>query len=371
MNRRLSPVGVLLACLVALAVAVVITARAAPKPRQTVQVLRAAAETPAPGSSAASRAYYAARQSPLTSPVPDRYRLVEWSFTSGSPRGWQVASGTKFVRVAKAIRLVTTPRNFGQQLRSALVSLGPGQYEIVVRGRVLNGGLALGVERGSTCLGNSFFSAAEWSHRRDLPLMTRALHLSARRRIRVVLSNWAYPDAKSSWRIERVFIRTLSPEERLANAYKVGASPLVKLTTLSTMSALLSWDARSALSDWAFTRDARSKVVHAGRVVVTGRNKYGYELVTKLTLVPGPYLFRVEGDVASGGMLLGALDARRNAWIAQRFYWYGQRRSRGAMAVPFVLRRSGEVELVLSNWAALKPAESRWILRRLELLQRY
>src|SRR5213082_787682 len=89
-----------------------------------------------------------------------------------------------------------------------------GDDEIVVEGRVTQGGLALGAERGTTCLGNSFFSADQWRGRRDQTLMVRPLRLANRQTVRVVLSNWVYPDGASTWQIRRVYIRSLSLPEK-------------------------------------------------------------------------------------------------------------------------------------------------------------
>ncbi|MDP9206804.1 MAG: hypothetical protein M3P12_15375 [Gemmatimonadota bacterium] len=341
------------------------------KPQKTLPILRRAATASV---SAAALAYYENRYSSLTKatePVESN-KLVSWSFMDRMPDGWRVIHASD-VRAGgyRGTALRTGAKNFEKQLSSPAVSLAAGAYEIVVEGRVVEGGLGLGAERGSTCLGNSFFSAGEWRRRRDAPLMVRPLTLGRHQQVRIILSNWAFPDAVSLWNIRRVFIRSLSVGEKRAKSYAALASPLVRMSKFPVANARFSWNLRSSSKGWFLANDVQATRTRAGLGVRTARSSFGYELTAKVTLGRGPYLLRLHGDIIDGGISFGAVDERTNKWLGQGFYWYGQSRSPGAMAVPFSVKRPSTVQLVIANWSVLEPAVSRWLLSKIELVQLY
>jgi len=357
-------------CLAAIALVLLTGFHFAPKePRKTLPILRSAA---AALISPNALAYYEDRHWPLTTSteLSKSNKLVEWSFLDGMPDTWRVIHGSSIrVNGKKGSVFLTTAKNFERQLRSPSVSLAPGSYQIVVEGRIVKGGLGLGAEQGTTCLGNSFFSADEWLHGGSAPLMVRPLTLRSNQRIHVALSNWSYPDAASRWSLRRVFIRSLSIGEKRANRYAALASPLVNMKKFLVVNTRLSWNLRSSTKGWFLAEDVQAKQARAGLLVRTGRNTYGYELTAKVALGRGPYLLRLHGDIIDGGISLGALDVRANKWLGQSFYWYGQNPSRGVLGVPFSVKHPGTVELVLANWSLLEPAASRWRLDRIELVQ--
>lgn len=364
--------GVAMACFGVVALLLLTGFQFSPaKPRDTLPILRRAATPPA---SEASPGYYENRQSRLANPTAalESNKLVAWNFMGRMPDDWDVIHASD-VRAGggghTALTLRTRAKNFEKQLSSPTVSLPAGSYEIVVDGRVNEGGLGLGVERGSTCLGNSFFSANEWRGRRNAPLMVRPLTLGSQQQVRVVLSNWSFPDAVSLWKIRRVFIRSLSIGDKRAKRYAALASPLVKMSKFLVANTRFSWNLQSSSTGWALADDVQAKRTGAGFLIRTGRNTYGYELTAKVTLGRGPYLLRLHGEIIDGGISLGALDVSTNKWLGQSFYWYGQDPSRGALAVPFSIKHPGTVELVIANWSLIEPTASRWLLSRIELVQ--
>lgn len=105
-------------------------------------------------------------------------------------------------------------------------------------------------------------------------------------------------------------------------------------------------------------------------IVNTRARKWNYEVVSpKLRLEPGRYRIYLDGQVVNGGLDLGVLDTDANKWIAQRFYWRGQRGfDRRSMMTPFTLTEARTVEIVLSNWVPTDQA-SRWELRAMQLVR--
>lgn len=369
MNLHFTATGVLITCLGAVALFFLTGFHQAPaKPRKTMPIIRAAAAS----ASGAALAYYQDHQSRLSraTALLEEDKAVAWSFTDGIPEGWRVTHSSRIRRTEHSGTVVETrAKNFEEQLRSPGVLMPRGDYQIVVEALVVRGGLVLGAAQGSTCVGNSFFSADQWRRERGRALMVRPLKLRSRREIRVVLSNWSYPDAVSLWNIKRVFIRSLSLEEKMAARYATLASPLVRMTRFLVTNVRFSWNVGASLSEWSLPHGARARSTQAGRLIRTARSTYSYELTTKVALGRGPYLLRLHGNVLTGGMSLGAVDVRTNRWLGQRFYWHGQSSSPGAIAVPFSVKRSGTVELVIANWSVIAATTSKWVLRRIELIQ--
>ena len=367
---RFTVAGMALTCLLAIALLLVAGFRFSPhSPQTTHNVLQRAAA--ASGSRAALR-YYGEGHSALTrnSNLAESNKRVAWTFAEGVPSGWSVSQNARNATVGTATVIETDPKNFAKQMTAPATTLPAGDYQIVVEGRVTQGGLALGAERGTTCLGNSFFSADQWRGRRDQTLMVRPLRLANRQTVRVVLSNWAYPDGASTWQIRRVYIRSLSLPEKEARTYATQASPLVDTSKLLT-NAYMSWIPKRSLRGWFRAADAQVARSPAGLAVRTGKSLYGYELTSQVNLGPGPYLLRVSGKIKHGGITLGAADVRTDKWLGQAYYWSGQNGSGGAKAVLFRVKRAGPVELVLANWSVLEPASSSWLLTRIELVRRF
>jgi hypothetical protein len=339
---------------------------APPPPHKTLAALRAAATSV----SVDAAAYYSQNQSRLTNvaDVFDGDASATWNFERGIPAGWRHSSAVRIQRTSPRGTLIeTTPTNFEQQLLSPPVLLQPGQYQIVLEGGVVRGGLALGGEHGTTCLGNSFFSATQW-HTLTQGFMVHALSIRNPQSVRIVLSNWARPNASSRWKLNDVSIRPLSLDQKIAAEYSARTSPLVRLNQFPVMNDRFTWHIGRTLNDWV-PRGARMIRTTAGRVIRTHPSTYGYVLTTQVELQPGPYLLLMNGGIVSGGVSLGAIDVATHRWLEQSFYWYGQSGSPGAIATKFSVRHSGGVELVLANWSVVVPRSSTWRVRGIELIQ--
>jgi hypothetical protein len=105
-----------------------------------------------------------------------------------------------------------------------------------------------------------------------------------------------------------------------------------------------------------------------GRLRVrTTRLASGYQLLTPATeLAPGAYAAVLRGNIATGGLAIGALDVRRDAWLQTAVYFEGQRGlGRRPMYVGFTLRRPTRVRLILAN--AHPAGRSTWTLKTLAL----
>jgi len=361
---------IVIALILSLAGIALVLARAhlsPPPPRRTLPLLRAAATS----LSDQEAVYYTHNQSMLTRP-PDVFAGEmegSWSFDSGIPAGWGISPDAQTEEAAlQGVFVATGTRNFEQQLRSPQVLLQPGEYQIVLRGRVFKGGLALGGEHGTDCLGNSFFSADQWNDLGTQSFMVHRLRLHKAQRVRITLSNWASANAMSRWKLESASIRARSIDQKMSTAYAASASPLVKMSQFPVTNEKLSWNIGSSVKDWTARGEAMVKTA-AGRVVRTNRTMYGYEFTTQVDLTPGPYLLLLDGDILSGGMALGAVDMRRHQRLAQAFFWHGQNTSAGALATTLSVRHSGAVELVLANWSVVAPRSSAWRLRRIRLIQ--
>ncbi len=117
--------------------------------------------------------------------------------------------------------------------------------------------------------------------------------------------------------------------------------------------------------------DARDAAASAnGGAFRTTRPQWSYQLVSpEVTLAPGSYTAFMQGRVLRGGVDLGVLDARQDAWIEQRFYWFGQVGfDRRWMATPFRVERKGPVKVILSNWVP-EDRVSEWQIGEIQIVR--
>jgi hypothetical protein len=345
------------------------------RPHKTLPILRAASA----GVLRESRSSYydPVRSNLLTrSSRVDSNKVAVWNFSRGVPDGWRVTAGTDVHTVGQGATTVrTTPKNFDRQLRSNAVSLGPGYYDIVVEGAVSEGGVVLGAERGSVCLGNSFFSADQWRENHGGTLMTRRLALPSRASVRVVISNWSQPDAPSVWRIKRVFVRRLSfPELPPVRArFARPATPLVSRSDATANTA--------GIRMWSFThripkswkpQEATLAIDDGGTKIRTASSKYAYALSSvPLRLDKGSYSVILDNRIARGGLQLAITTLSkhedREVPIAINSFWFGQDFSRGFAVAKFSIDVPGTVRIILANWNPYN-LPSQWFLRHVYLV---
>jgi hypothetical protein len=295
-----------------------------------------------------------------------------WSFDRSLPARWRLSAGARAAGSARATT-VTTGETADIQLRSDVFKLPRGTYWLLADGTVRSGGLQLGIEAGDgvSCRTAGYFD------RRSVTAQDSTLKLrfdSDGSLIRIVLGNWIARNRPSVWALRRVRIVPVAHGARRSKVqarYAADASPLVQPGSFPVVNLRFRWSfARGVPTDLLFPAGARARRTRAGLLVLTTRERYGFIFTTQVVLGRGPYLLRFEGKILRGGVSLGALDAKTNTWIAQRFYWSGQSGERGSMGLPFSLGHSATIALVVGNWAP-QPARSKWLVRRLELDQRF
>jgi hypothetical protein len=255
------------------------------------------------------------------------------------------------------------------------MKLAPGPYRIRIDGSVRFGGLEIGLAQSNgSCLAREFFAAEVASTGRGEMVVPFRLERPAV--VEIVLANWAPADASSMWRLDRVTVEDTSQLERQAAERLLFKQQETPLTPASDPSRLVlhKWSFHTGLpAGWAPAGSIGTRQTAQGLVVRTTAKKVAYQVVMTdpVQLRPDTYRAFVDGRILSGGMLLGVLDADRNAWVVTPgHFWSGQRPSDSRqMAVRFVLKKSASVRLILSNWANTNRA-STWLLRGASIVWR-
>ena len=115
----------------------------------------------------------------------------------------------------------------------------------------------------------------------------------------------------------------------------------------------LTWTFQAGIPrDWRSAAKATFVPSVEGLLVTPGPKPWDYTLASPtLDLQPGRYRVVLSGRVLKGGLDLGILDLGTNQWLAQGYYWYGQRVRTGyGMQATAVIKKRSRVEIVLSNW---------------------
>lgn len=126
-------------------------------------------------------------------------------FDRGVPAGWQneaAAAG----RGGDGIVVRTTPSRFAYQLLGPKVELPPGRYHALIAGRVVSGGLILGVLDATkdSWISQGGFSSQQ--HDFDTKTMAVGFTLAKPTTVQLILSNWAPVDSSSRWIVRRAGI---------------------------------------------------------------------------------------------------------------------------------------------------------------------
>jgi hypothetical protein len=121
------------------------------------------------------------------------------TFTTPLPNGWSATRPATVHRVPGGIAYTTTPNLWEYQLVGPTTKLAPGRYVVSLRGRVLRGGLMLGVLDTATKEWSAY--SLYWSGQAGFggKVMATTLNLSRPLVSRVVLSNWAEGSVPSRW----------------------------------------------------------------------------------------------------------------------------------------------------------------------------
>jgi len=312
-----------------------------------------------------------AARSSLARPAPAR-----WRFAGSLPQGWRrAATGVTLERddgqTAEAgLHVTTQTAPDAAQLTSPALTLPPGRYELVGEARILVGGMALRVSDART--GALLASSRYWAGEGDFAdEAIAASFVTARaRKVRIALANWTpFPNA-SAWVLWRLAIeRTGGGPPPPGAYYRPRADALIAPAAVGG-STLHDWIfANGVPRGWSASGSPVLSNAAPGLRLVTTAPVSAYQLQSDtLTLLPGRYTAEVAGRVAAGGLELGVLDVKRNAWIVTRHFWHGQQFDGRAMTATVTLPRATAVQLILSNWAP-RPAASTWIVDRVSFVR--
>lgn len=149
--------------------------------------------------------FYQAGASPLTAASSlVGTRVATWSFGKRLPHGWKTDGNVEETPDAGRLGIVTTTQRFAYQLVSAPRQLPAGRYAVSVEGRILDGGLELGVldaTRNVWITTRNFYDRQQTA---DGKTMAATATLTAPTRVQIVLANWAPWARSSQWSLERV-----------------------------------------------------------------------------------------------------------------------------------------------------------------------
>jgi len=326
-----------------------------------------------PADHAADVRYTSQRAEPAVARAGNQPLVAGWSFGEGIPTGWELGPNARAAERRGMLRLVTgSSTDIAMQSRA--ISLSRGTYRVLVDGAVKTGGLQLSVETAEQplCRGAAYFDRGSVTSRHAVLPVT--FTTDGQSPLRIVLANWSAREKISVWDLNRVEVvrqSTSGVRATIRARYERLASPLVRLIDFPVLNQRFRWDfLRGVPQDWLVAPHAHVLLRPEAAVVDTTRDRYGFIFTMQLQLGRGPYLFRFDGKIQRERLMLGAFDTRRKHWVDQRFYWYGQRRPLGVTALPFTLERPTTVELIVGNWSVVR-ARSRWLLRSLELDQRF
>lgn len=332
-----------------------------------------------PAVSSGAEPFYLAGQSEYVPVGRGSRETVSWSFADGLPSSW-VATGRVLVpRAGNVVKVRTGTQPSAYQLISPPVTLEAGFHRAVVRGTVDRGGLSLGIldPKRETFLGTANFWSGQ--HRPAGTAPGVAFELGSRTVVRVVLSNWAPRPGTSNWTIGQVAIGPFAgdaevPLARIPPAqyqpfYEASMSEFVREDTGPTLAA---WDFTLQLpAGWRPVPGLRFGSQERALRVLTTQTAHGYQLVAPpVELSRGRYAVLLEATILRGGMMIGALDASTDQWLATRLFWHAQIADPGErIGVTFELKRPGEIRIVLANWAP-EPNASSWALQRARVVRR-
>jgi len=150
--------------------------------------------------------WYRKGQSPFAPAVTGR-QLSGWSFSGALPDGW--STNAPITSVGGVPTLQTSSRPWNYEVLSPKTALAPGSYSVYLRGRVLAGGLDLGVlDVGA----NRWIAQRTYSSRQNgfgTGWMVTPFQVSQPTTVQFILSNWVPKPASSRWQLRELrLVRT-------------------------------------------------------------------------------------------------------------------------------------------------------------------
>lgn len=131
-----------------------------------------------------------------------------------------------------------------------------------------------------------------------------------------------------------------------------------------------SWSVAQGLPPtWRVSDALRAEPDGGALAVDTSTGRSAYQLVgEEVVLSPGRYAATVDGSITDGGLEVGVLDVKANAWISTAHFWEGQAPFTAPLPLRFELTGEKTVRVILSNWSPTDSASS-WRLRAVALLR--
>jgi hypothetical protein len=153
---------------------------------------------------------YALMASPLLPPseTVNFIPLIEWAFGYKVPSDWFTTPGvvTHRVREADGSSVLTNHDKYGSVF-NRLIRLPEGEYLLTLRGRILVGGLTVGVE--DTRLKKWISQRFYWhGQNQGKGIMGVRFRLSHERTVRLAITNWGVSPVTSSWLIHGISLDT-------------------------------------------------------------------------------------------------------------------------------------------------------------------
>jgi hypothetical protein len=148
--------------------------------------------------------FYGPSQSELV-PPPSVRPEQSWRLDDGLPAGW---SGSD---LQKGGVLVTAARQSWWELVSPKLDLAPGRYELSVAGRVLRGGLQLGindVDRQEWIAQRGYWHKQRFAAGRR---MAARFAVAKKTTVTIILQTWVPSDVSSRWLIRQIDLIRLGP----------------------------------------------------------------------------------------------------------------------------------------------------------------
>jgi hypothetical protein len=156
--------------------------------------------------SAATAKRYASLASPLVSELRlVNFRpLLKWSFGYRVPSDWYATPGVAANKAeSRPAYVVRTTSGRYDYVFNRLIRLPPGEYFLRFNGKILKGGLSIGVEDmvRRKWIAQRFYSYLQSS---DEGVMATRFYLRRKRTVKLVLGNWSVFPGRSKWLIHRI-----------------------------------------------------------------------------------------------------------------------------------------------------------------------
>lgn len=145
-------------------------------------------------------AFYYPQQTALV-PLGTGVPVARWSFAGRSPQGWSTVGDVHTTARRDGLGIETTGGRFDYQLSGPKVELEPGSYAVYVSGRVVAGGMLVGVlDSGS----DSWIAQHGFWFRQSgfgAKWMSVPFKVDSAGAVQVILSNWRPADGSSEWTV--------------------------------------------------------------------------------------------------------------------------------------------------------------------------